>query len=131
MLSHVNLGAEDLPRMTAFYDAVLAPLGVTRFTAAPSFAGWRGPADGPALYIGDPIDGAPATQANGSMLAFRAPDRGTVDAVYYLALHHGGTDEGLPGPRDYKPGYYGAYFRDPEGNKLHVVHLECGPIEGK
>jgi catechol 2,3-dioxygenase-like lactoylglutathione lyase family enzyme len=57
------------------------------------------------------------------MVAFAAPDRAAVDAAYAAALAHGGTDEGPPGPRpQYSAGYYGAYARDPEGNKIHFVH---------
>jgi catechol 2,3-dioxygenase-like lactoylglutathione lyase family enzyme len=56
------------------------------------------------------------------MMAFLAPDRATVDAVYALALSLGGRDEGAPGLRPhYHPHYYGAYFRDPEGNKLALA----------
>lgn len=123
MLSHVNIGANDVAGMAAFYDAVLLPLGITRFYSDPDVCGWRGPADGPALYVGRPFDGGPAGVGNGSMCAFRAPGRDAVDAVHRLALAHGGTSEGAPGLRRYKPGYYGAYFRDPEGNKLHVVAM--------
>ncbi|MGI4953192.1 MAG: VOC family protein [Janthinobacterium lividum] len=126
MLSHVNIGANDLPRMIAFYDAVLGCLGIGRSHRDDDsvYAGWRAAAGGPVLYVGRPFDGAPATAGNGGMLAFLAPDQRAVDAAYRMALELGGSSEGAPGPRpQYRPGYYGAYFRDPEGNKLHVVHM--------
>ena len=56
------------------------------------------------------------------MVAFAAPSRAAVDAAYAAAMAAGGTDEGAPGPRPkYTADYYGAYVRDPDGNKLHFV----------
>ncbi|WP_233244506.1 VOC family protein, partial [Acidovorax sp. HMWF029] len=73
------------------------------------------------FLIGRPFDGQPAAPGNGVMNALLAADRATVDAVHALALQHGGRCEGLPGLRpEYHANYYGAYFRDPEGNKLCV-----------
>ena len=57
------------------------------------------------------------------MLAFAAASPAAVDAAHAAGLAAHGTDEGAPGERPYYgPGYYGAYLRDPDGNKLHVVH---------
>lgn len=65
----------------------------------------------------------PATWGNGWMVALAAPTREAVDAAHAKALELGGFDEGAPGIRaHYAPDYYGAYFRDPEGNKICVVH---------
>ncbi len=125
MFSHVCLGTDDVDRAAAFYDAVLAVLGLTRFATMPdhSAAGWcRAPDTRPHLWITRPYDGHPASPGNGAMVAFEAPDRAAVEAVHAAALAAGGTDEGPPGLRPhYHPHYYGAYFRDPDGNKLHVV----------
>lgn len=61
------------------------------------------------------------------MVAFLAPSAEAVDLAYARAMRHGGTDAGGPGPREhYGPGYYGAYLRDPDGNKVHVVHRPEG-----
>ncbi|MGL4289265.1 MAG: VOC family protein [Phreatobacter sp.] len=73
----------------------------------------------PQYWIMRPFDENPARAGNGVMPGFLAPDRAAVDAFYKAALAHGGRDEGPPGLRaHYHPHYYGAYVRDPDGNKL-------------
>ena len=125
MFSHVSLGTNDFDRAATFYDAVLGVLGIVRVATLPDYpaAGWgRSPGAQPQLWVTRPWDEGVALPGNGPMVAFEAPDRATVDAVHTAALAAGGTDEGAPGPRPrYSPDYYGAYFRDPDGNKLHVV----------
>ncbi|MBB2191031.1 VOC family protein [Gluconacetobacter azotocaptans] len=127
MFSHVTVGVRDVTHAAIFYDAVLAPLGIVRCWTAQdgSFAGWRQP-DGRegdnTFFIGRPFDGQPPAPGNGWMCAFTAPDHAAVQAAYDAALAHGGADAGAPGPRPhYGPHYFGAYMRDPDGNKLHVV----------
>jgi len=124
MLSHVFIGVNDFDRAMAFYRPVLERLGlVLRFTEpARPWAGWQTPGVArPLFLIGRPFDGQPATPGNGAMNALLAADRATVDAVHALALQHGGRCGGPPGLRpEYHAHYYGAYFRDPEGNKLCV-----------
>ena len=74
------------------------------------------------LFIVSPFDGGRAAPGNGPHAAFLAPDRAAVDAFHAAALAHGGTDEGTPGLRPhYHANYYGAYVRDPDGNKLQAV----------
>jgi len=120
----VFVGVNDFDRAMAFYTPVMARLGlVLRFTEAQRpWAGWQQPGVArPLFLVGRPFDGRPATPGNGAMNALLAADRATVDAVHALALGHGGTCEGPPGLRpEYHAHYYGAYFRDPEGNKLCV-----------
>ena len=124
MLSHVFIGVNDFDRAVAFYSPVLERLGlVLRFTESDRpWAGWQTPGVArPLFLIGRPFDGQPAAPGNGAMNALLAADRATVDAVHALALQHGGRCEGPPGLRpEYHASYYGAYFRDPEGNKLCV-----------
>jgi catechol 2,3-dioxygenase-like lactoylglutathione lyase family enzyme len=125
MFSHVMVGAEDVALMGRFYDAFFAPLGVGRFFEGGDgrVIGWRGDGAGGKFFIGVPFDGGPASAGNGWMAAFSAPSREAVDQAHEAALAHGGTDEGPPGLRPhYAPDYYGAYVRDPEGNKMHVVY---------
>jgi catechol 2,3-dioxygenase-like lactoylglutathione lyase family enzyme len=75
--------------------------------------------------ITTPRDEQPATHANGGTIGFRAKDRAAVDAWYAAGLAQGGTDEGPPGERPYgEPPIYGAYMRDPDGNKLCAF---CAP----
>lgn len=125
MFSHVFVGVSDFDRALAFYGPVMAALGlVPRFCERDRpWAGWQ-PAEGgrPLFLIGQPFDGAAHQPGNGQMVAFGATSREQVQAVYGAALAHGGTGERAPGLRPhYHPDYYGAYFRDPDGNKLAVA----------
>jgi catechol 2,3-dioxygenase-like lactoylglutathione lyase family enzyme len=131
MLSHVTIGANDIERLMAFYDAALAPLGIARRYTFPGGLGYGPPgttllpsgASAAQLWILTPFDGKPATSGNGWHCAFLAPSQAAVDAFHAAALAHGGGDEGAPGLRPhYHPTYYAAYVRDPEGNKLQAVH---------
>jgi catechol 2,3-dioxygenase-like lactoylglutathione lyase family enzyme len=128
MFSHVTVGTRDLERAGRFYDALLSPLGLQRRVVAPD----GGPAALcwvaahaclPRFYVYKPFNGEPSSAGNGSMVAFLAPSRDAVDNAYAEGLAHDGDDDGPPGPRpQYGSGYYGAYLRDPDGNKVHIVH---------
>jgi len=128
MFSHVTVGCTDLERAARFYDAVLLPLGLRRRVVVPDggpeAAAWETPGqDLPRFYVYLPFDRRPMSAGNGSMVAFLAPSPDAVDAAHAQGLAAGGSCEGEPGPRPhYGEGYYGAYLRDPDGNKLHVVH---------
>jgi len=128
MFSHITVGCTDLPRATTFYDALLAPLGLKRRPVTPDggpeAACWVVPGQVlPRFYVYIPLDGEPASAGNGSMVAFSAASAEAVNAAHEAALRHGGRDEGAPGPRPrYGHGYYGAYLRDPDSNKIHVVY---------
>lgn len=125
MFSHIFLGVSDFERALAFYQPLLASLGLTqRFCERQRpWAGWQSPGvTRPLLLIGHPFDGQAARPGNGAMTALLADSRTMVEQAYALALAHGGRCEGAPGVRpDYHAHYYGAYFRDPDGNKLCVV----------
>ena len=128
MFSHICVGCSDLARSAAFYDALLAPLGLARRAVMPDggpvAACWTAPGRAlPRFYVYRPFDGRPVSVGNGSMVAFAAASPDAVTAAYSAGLKAGGSDEGAPGPRTrYGAGYYGAYLRDPDGNKLHIVH---------
>jgi catechol 2,3-dioxygenase-like lactoylglutathione lyase family enzyme len=128
MFSHVTLGSNDLARCGEFYDALLAPLGVVRREVTPDGGPdalcWGLPGQAlPRFYVYRPFDGEPARSGNGAMVAFLAPSERAVDQAFAAALARGGSDEGQPGRRDrYGKGYYGAYLRDPEGNKVHIAY---------
>ena len=131
MFSHVMLGARDLERLGAFYDAVLAPLGLVREAGAaddggPAGISWVMPGRRwPIFVVQHPWNGEPATVGNGVQVSFAAATPEVVDAAWAAALANGGSDEGAPGLRPhYAPDYYGAYARDPEGNKLCFVHAD-------
>ena len=128
MFSHVTVGCNDIGKAAAFYDAALAPLGLHRRAVTPDggppSACWVAPGHTlPRFYVYMPFDRKPASPGNGGMVAFSAPSPEAVDASYAAGISSGGTDEGAPGPRPhYGNGYYGAYLRDPDGNKVHVVY---------
>jgi lactoylglutathione lyase len=125
MLSHIFIGVHDFERALAFYTPLMAALGhLPRFCDRNRpWAGWQGAdAPRPLLLIGTPHDGLAHDPGNGQMTALLAGSRAMVDAVHAVALAHGGRCEGGPGLRpEYHPNYYGAYFRDTEGNKLCVA----------
>ncbi len=128
MFSHITVGCTDLDRAAAFYDAVLIPLGLVRRVVAPdggpAAACWVRPGHAlPRFYVYLPFDGKAASAGNGSMVAFTAPSQAAVDAAYAAGLAMRGSSEGEPGPRPhYGVGYYGAYLRDPDGNKVHIAY---------
>jgi catechol 2,3-dioxygenase-like lactoylglutathione lyase family enzyme len=128
MYSHVTLGTNDMDRAVAFYAAVMRALGHRHQVADPAgaWAGWFTTAEAtpdatPNFWVMRPIDGRAATARNGVTIGFEAPDRATVDRFHAAALAHGGAEEGPPGLRPYHAHYYGAYVRDPDGNKLCCV----------
>jgi len=125
MFSHIFTGVRDFDAAFGFYAAIADELGlVLRFKQADQgWAGWQMPQGGrPLFVIGRPHDGAPHNPGNGQMVAFLAADRATVRRVHQRALALGGRDEGGPGLRPhYHPDYFGAYFRDTEGNKVCVA----------
>lgn len=123
MFSHITIGTHDLPRAIAFYDAVLAPLGIERVAGKyVNWAAWQRRGDAARFWVGLPFNGLPASWGNGSMTAFAAASRAAVDAAHAAALAAGAFDDGKPGLRPaYGPDYYGAYVRDHDGNKLHFV----------
>ena len=129
MLSHIHTGVTDFDRAFTFYDVVLKELGLLlRFKEADNaWAGWQTPDVGrPLFLIGKPFDKAAHQVGNGQMVAFLAASRAQVQRVYETALANGGTDEGTPGIRPhYHANYYGAYFRDTEGNKVCVACHEA------
>ena len=124
MISHVHVGIGDFDRAFAFYSAVLPVLGLELKFKEPEngWAGWMSPGVArPLFLIGRPFDRHAAAPGNGQMIALLAPDRVAVDRCHDVALAQGGRSEGAPGLRPhYHAHYYGAYFRDPDGNKLCV-----------
>lgn len=124
MIGYVVLGTNDLPRAKAFYDALLAEMGVSRLMEFGGRGyGWAASMDHPMLCIMTPYDGKPATVGNGVMAGIAVGSRETVDRMHARALELGGADEGAPGLRDVGgDGFYAAYFRDLDGNKLDVFN---------
>ena len=125
MIGYALLGTNDLPRAAAFYDALLAEIGATRFMESDRFIAWAVSPEAPSLGVCLPFDGKPATVGNGTMVALALDSNEKVDRLYAKALALGGTDEGPAGPRGMS-GFYAGYFRDPDGNKLNVFCYSPG-----
>lgn len=124
MFSHVMVGSNDIERSRAFYDAVLGTLGAGapfRHVNATGQTRLFYRHDGGSFCISEPIDGEPATCANGATIGFKCSTPEQADAFHAAGLAHGGTAiEDAPGIRDggsLGPMYL-AYLRDPDGNKL-------------
>jgi len=119
------VGVNDFGRALAFYKPVLDAMGIQfRFLDSERpWAGWQSsPEPRPLFLIGHPYDRQPHNPGNGQMIAFLAKSRDQVNQVHALAIQSGGTCEGTPGLRpEYHANYYGAYFRDPDGNKFCIA----------
>jgi catechol 2,3-dioxygenase-like lactoylglutathione lyase family enzyme len=118
MIGYVTLGTNDLTRAAKFYDAIAKELCLGRMMEAERYIAWGTEGESGGLGLTLPFDGKPATVGNGVMVALKARDKSQVDRIHRLALSLGGKDEGAPGPRG--EGFYAAYFRDLDGNKLNV-----------
>jgi len=126
MIGYVTLGTDNLERAQAYYDALLAEIGARRLlTMDHGFTMWGTDWGRPALVVTPPYDGKPAVAGNGNMAALVVDSREKVDRFHARALELGGTDEGPPGLRgpEGPRAFYGAYFRDPDGNKLCVFRM--------
>jgi catechol 2,3-dioxygenase-like lactoylglutathione lyase family enzyme len=120
MIGYATIGSNDLEKAKSFYDTVLTPLGGKRAFASDRMQGYAG-AGGAMLAVCTPYDGGKAVPGNGNMVALQAPGPDVIKQVYDLALANGAADEGAPGER--MPGFYGAYFRDLDGNKVCVFKM--------
>lgn len=124
MIGYVCVGTNDMDRALGFYDALLAEVGAKRAMELETFKGYATEAGMPMLAVVNPYDEKPATVGNGIMVALAAPSREAVDKIYAKALELGAADEGAPGLRGPEDmGFYAAYFRDPDGNKLNAFCL--------
>jgi catechol 2,3-dioxygenase-like lactoylglutathione lyase family enzyme len=125
VIGYVTLGTNNFEKAVAFYDELLGMLGGKRLFEMDRAVAWQAGEDSPAVSVCKPHDGKPASVGNGTMVALVAPSPEQVQAIYAKALELGGTDEGPPGQR--MPQFFGAYFRDLDGNKLCAF---CMTAEG-
>jgi predicted lactoylglutathione lyase len=121
MIGYVTLGTNDFTRAAQFYDALLGDIGAGRAMESERYIAWATAPNQPMLLIIKPFDGQPATVGNGVMVAFAMDSKEKVDAFHRKALQLGAKDEGAPGPRG--EGFYAAYFRDLDGNKLDAFYI--------
>jgi catechol 2,3-dioxygenase-like lactoylglutathione lyase family enzyme len=115
VIDHLSIHVSDMAASKRFYEAALKPLGYTLMMDYGDHAAGLGEGGKPDFWIGK---GEP----HPSHVAFRSPDRATVDAFYAAAIAAGGRDNGAPGVRaQYHPGYYGAFVLDPDGYNVEAV----------
>jgi len=122
MIGYATVGTNDIDRARTFYDDLLGEIGARRVMEFPEngFTMYGTGARSPGLAVTRPYNGEAATAGNGNMAAIALDERGKVDRLHARALELGGSDEGGPGLRgpDGDSAFYGAYFRDLDGNKL-------------
>lgn len=129
MIGYSTLGSNDIAAARGFYDALLDLLGAKRIMEFSDdlggFTMWGAGRGKPGLAVTRPYDRGRAVPGNGSMVALTVDTRAKVDAIHAKALELGGTDEGAPGVRGEEgpQAFYGAYFRDLDGNKLCVFRI--------
>ena len=133
MIGYVTLGSDNMPRARADYDELFGSIGAKRIMEfgdeAGGFTMWGTGFDRPGLAVTNPYNKQPAVAGNGNMTAIAMNSRSNVDHFYAKALELGGTDEGPPGVRGEEgpDAFYGAYFRDLDGNKLAAFCI--GPAD--
>ena len=124
MIAYTMVGTRDLARALQFYRPLFAQMGLEvcwEDKTSVSF-GRRNDDSIVRFFVGYPFDGAEASVGNGVMTAFQLSSPEAIDRLYALALAKGRRDEGAPGYRpQYAEGFYAAYVRDPDGNKLAFV----------
>jgi catechol 2,3-dioxygenase-like lactoylglutathione lyase family enzyme len=121
MIDHISIGVRDLAASTRFYNAVLAPLGYVKMHAREKTVGWaRSGKTHAEFWINARPEMKPAADS-GIHICLRARGAEAVDAFHAAALKAGGVSDGAPGARPYGKGYYAAFIRDLDGNKIEAV----------
>ncbi|MEO6582530.1 MAG: VOC family protein [Sphingomicrobium sp.] len=126
MIGYVVLGSNDLPRARDFYDSLMPVIGAGRIMEfGDNFTMYGTGMGQPALAVAKPHDGNVATAGNGNMAAIVLDSRDKIDTLYAKAIELGASCEGPPGVRgdEGDQAFYGAYFRDLDGNKLAAFRI--------
>lgn len=122
-ISHVSIGTNHFAEATAFYDSVLAILGIRRIVDFPDAVAY-GKAF-PEFWVQPPHDGKAASAGNGTHFSFLAEGIEAVDRFYSAAIRAGALPEGEPGPRpQYTDAYYGCFVRDLDGHKIEAMYWD-------
>jgi catechol 2,3-dioxygenase-like lactoylglutathione lyase family enzyme len=125
MIDHVSIAARDLESCGRFYEAVLAAIGYAKLIVRPSTIGFG--KKYPEFWLNERRAMTPVDPDCGAHVCLRAPSAEAVQAFHAAAIKGGGASDGAPGPRpDYTAGYYAAFVRDPEGNKIEAVTFTAG-----
>jgi catechol 2,3-dioxygenase-like lactoylglutathione lyase family enzyme len=120
MIDHVSICVRDLDQAAHFYQAVLEPIGYRKLLARPHTVGFG--RTYPEFWINLRQAMTPLEGGGGAHVALRAPAAAAVDAFHAAALAAGGQSDGAPGARpEYSPGYYAAFIRDRDGNRIEAV----------
>ena len=125
MLAYTTIGTNDMDRAVAFYDALLAELGAKQLFGMDRIKFYGKSTNEPMLAVCIPFDEKPHERGNGQMVAIPGGTKEGVDELYAKALELGATDEGPPGDR-IPDVFYGAYVRDPDGNKICFMVMNMG-----
>lgn len=130
MIDHISLAVSDLERSTAFYEKVLAPLGLTKLVAREGATTGFGKRY-PELWLNARPGIEPQPETTGTHICLRARSEDAVKEFHAAALGNGGKDAGAPGPRQAAfTTYFGAFVFDPDGNKIEAVNFPREPGQG-
>jgi catechol 2,3-dioxygenase-like lactoylglutathione lyase family enzyme len=120
MIDHVSIAVRDLKASARFYQALLAPLGMTRVRESPKSIGFG--KSYPEFWINERTGLKPLGADSGAHICLRAPDTKAIDAFHAAAVAAGAHSDGAPGMRhEYSPHYYAAFVRDWDGNRIEAV----------
>ena len=120
MIDHISIAVRDLAAGTSFYDAALAPLGFTKLIVRATTVGYG--KQYPEFWLNERRGMTPVASDSGGHVCLRAASTQAVDGFHAAALAAGGVSDGAPGLRpEYTAGYYAAFVRDPDGNRVEVV----------
>lgn len=122
MIGYISVGTNDLERSGAFYDELFEIIDAKRTYEFEDFIVWGTNESDSMFSVHIPYDGKSATVGNGVMIALKADSKEIVDKFYAKAIALNATDEGKPGSR--MEGFYAAYFRDLDGNKLNIHFMD-------
>ena len=120
MIDHVSIAVRDLEASGRFYEALLAALGYSKLVTRPGTIGFG--KKYPEFWLNERRAMTPADADTGNHICLRASSIEAVQAFHATAVEHGGASDGAPGPRSaHLGGYYAAFIRDPEGNKIEAA----------
>jgi len=120
MIDHVSIAVRDLAASARFYETVLATLGYEKLADRPATIGFG--KKYPELWLNERRNMAPVDADTGAHICLRASSVEAVQAFHAAAITSGGASDGAPGPRSGQiGGYYAAFIRDPEGNKIEAA----------
>ena len=125
MIDHISVGVSNLERSARFYEAMLAPLGLSRLVTRPATIGFG--KTYPEFWIHLRAGMAKVAPESGNHICLRAKATGDVDAFHAAALEAGGRSDGAPGLRPHdRVKYYAAFVIDPDGNRIEAVTFPAG-----